>query len=257
MLVGQCHRPAVRQGRCTRRSPEQEETTVKAARLSRATVRLVVAVAVPVLLAGLTSCSSDDGGSNAAAASTAPAGSAATSSQSAPASTTPVAQGPIGAGCDLFPAEGAGSLAAVATSPTAVAVSTVPQLSTLLQAVIAANLVDVLNSRGDVTLLAPSDAAFAALGPDALSALFSDVAQLTRLLTHHVLAGRLTPDQLLGEHTTLFGDTITVTGAAAQPTLTADQTVPGSAAATVVCGDVPTANATVYVVDQVLAPAPQ
>jgi uncharacterized surface protein with fasciclin (FAS1) repeats len=255
MLVGQCHRPAVRQGRCTCRSPEQEETTVKAARLSRATVRLVVAVAVPVLLAGLTSCSSDNGGSDAAAASTAPASSAAASSPSAPASATPVTQGLIGAGCGLFPAEGAGSLAAVATSPTAVAVSTVPQLSTLLQAVIAANLVDVLNSRPDVTLLAPSDAAFAALGPDSLSALLADVPRLTRVLTHHVLAGRLTPGQLVGEHTTLNGDTITVAGPADQPTVAAVQTLPGSAAATVVCGDVPTANATVYVVDQVLTPA--
>jgi uncharacterized surface protein with fasciclin (FAS1) repeats len=75
------------------------------------------------------------------------------------------------------------------------------------------------------------------------------------VLTHHVVPGRLTPDQLVGEHTTLNGDSITVTGPAGAPTVSAEQTIAGAAAATVVCGDVPTANATVYVVDQVLAPA--
>jgi uncharacterized surface protein with fasciclin (FAS1) repeats len=134
-------------------------------------------------------------------------------------------------------------------------VYTVPQLSTLTQAVIAANLVDVVNTRADVTVFAPSDAAFAALGPDTLPALLADVPRLTTLLTHHVVSGRLTPDQLPGEHTTLNGDLITVAGPADAPTVTAEQTVTGTAAATVVCGNVPTANATVYVVDQVLAPA--
>ena len=117
------------------------------------------------------------------------------------------------------------------------------------------HLVDVLNTRPDVTVLAPSNAAFDALGPDALPALLADVPRLTTVLTHHVVTGRLTPDQLLGAHTTLNGDSITVTGPADAPTLTADQTIAGTAAATVVCGDVPTATATVYVVDQVLTPA--
>jgi uncharacterized surface protein with fasciclin (FAS1) repeats len=220
---------------------------VKAARLSRATARLVAAAAVPALLAGLAGCSSDDGGSTATGA-----GSSAAAT-TAPAS--PVAQGPVGPGCALFPGEGQGSPAALATTPAAAAVSTVPQLSTLTQAVLAANLVDVVNTRAEVTLFAPSDAAFAALGPDALPALLADVPRLTRVLTHHVVSGRLTPDQLPGEHTTLNGDSITVAGPADSPTVSVEQTVPGTAAATVVCGNVPTANATVYVVDQVLAPA--
>ena len=44
-------------------------------------------------------------------------------------------------------------------------------------------------------------------------------------------------------------------GPADAPTLGAEQTVAGTTAATVVCGNVPTVNATVYVVDQVLTPA--
>jgi len=218
---------------------------VKAARLSRATVRLVGALALPALLAG---CSSDGGAAASGTSSSAPA-----VVSSTPAA--PVAQGPVGPGCALFPAEGAGSLASLTAVPVGAAVYTVPQLSTLTQAVIAANLVDVVNTRADVTVFAPSDAAFAALGPEALPALLADVPRLTTLLTHHVVSGRLTPDQLPGEHTTLNGDLITVTGPADAPEVTADQTVPGTAAATVLCGNVPTANATVYVIDQVLTPA--
>ncbi|MBB3677789.1 fasciclin domain-containing protein [Modestobacter versicolor] len=224
---------------------------MKAARLSRATARLAVAAAVPLLLAGLTSCSSDDAGDPAdAAGSSTPEGTAAPTSSSAP-----VAAGPFGPGCGLFPVEGPGSLAAIATTPAGAAISGVPELGTLTQAVIAANLVDVLNTRPEVTVLAPSNAAFDALGPDALPALLADAPRLTAVLTHHVLNGRLTPEQLVGEHTTLNGDSVTVSGPADAPTVTAEQTVPGTAAGAVLCGDVPTANATVYVVDQVLTPA--
>jgi uncharacterized surface protein with fasciclin (FAS1) repeats len=250
MLHGQRHRSSVRT--VPPAALEQEETPVKAARLSRATVRLAVGAVVPVLLAGLTACSSEDG------ADTVSASSGTTSSSSAaatPTSAAPAAQGPIGAGCDVLPAAGAGSAAAIATVPVGIAVSTVPQLSTVTQAIIAANLVDVVNTREDVTVLAPSDAAFAALGPDALPALLTDVPRLTTLITHHVVPGRLAPDQLVGEHTTLNGDQVTVAGPADAPTLTADQTIPAAVQATVVCGDVPTANATLYVIDQVLAPA--
>ncbi|WP_138733559.1 fasciclin domain-containing protein [Modestobacter excelsi] len=225
---------------------------MKAARLSRATTRVAVGVAVPVLLAGLTACSSGEGADTVSASS----GTASSSSAAVdPTSAAPVAQGPIGAGCDVFPAAGPGSAAAIATAPVGIAVSTVPQLSTLTQAIIAANLVDVVNTREDVTVLAPSDAAFAALGPDAVPGLLTDVPRLTTLLTHHVVPGRLTPDQLVGEHTTLNGDSVTVAGPAGSPTITADQTVPAAVPAAVVCGDLPTANATLYVIDQVLAPA--
>ena len=61
-------------------------------------------------------------------------------------------------------------------------------------AVLTANLVDVVNTREDVTLLAPTNAAFDALGPEALPALLADVPRLTALLTHHVLPGRLAPE---------------------------------------------------------------
>ena len=224
---------------------------MKAPWLSRATVvsRLAGAVAVPVLLAGLAGCTSGD---DATAPAAAPASSAA--SGSAPAGSA-APTGPVGPGCAMFPADGPGSPAVLATTPVAGAVGSNPQLSTLTSAVLAANLVDAVNSRQDITVLAPSDAAFDALGPDALPALLADVPRLTTVLTHHVIAGRLTPEQLPGEHRTLNGDTVTVSGPADAPTVAAGSTLAGAAPATVVCGGVPTANAVVYVVDQVLAPA--
>ena len=96
--------------------------------------------------------------------------------------------------------------------PVATAASNNPALSTLVEAVTAANLGDALNSAKDVTVLAPANPAFEAVPADALESLLADKAQLTAVLTHHVIEGRLAPDQLAGEHTTLNGDTVTIEG---------------------------------------------
>ena len=61
-------------------------------------------------------------------------------------------------------------------------------------------------------MLAPANAAFDAVPADALQALLADNAQLTAVLTHHVIQGRLTPDQLAGTHTTLNNDEVTIEG---------------------------------------------
>ncbi|WP_249522580.1 fasciclin domain-containing protein [Modestobacter marinus] len=211
-------------------------------------------LAVPVILAGLAGCSGSDDEPTARAT---PSATAAETSAAAPTSEAAAAPtGPIGPGCEqVFPAAAGGAPADLATQPVSAAVGANPQLSTLTAAVGAANLVDVLNTREEVTVLAPTNAAFDALGPDAVPALLGDVPQLTSLLTHHVLPGRLAPADLVGEHVTLNGDPITVTGTAEAPTVAVEGTVAGRAPATVVCGNVPTANATVYVIDQVLAPA--
>ena len=69
---------------------------------------------------------------------------------------------------------------------------------------------------------------------------------LTTVLTHHVVEGRLTPEDLAGTHETLAGDKITVEGSGEDFTV---------GEASVVCGDVQTANATVYIIDGVLLPS--
>ena len=123
----------------------------------------------------------------------------------------------------------------------------------LAQAVGAANLVDSLNSQEEITVLAPANSAFEAVPANRLQPMLADVPQLTSVLTHHVLQGRLAPDELAGEQTTLDNDTVTIQVVGENVTISGDQTVTGQPAQ-VICGNVQTANATVYIIDQVLKP---
>nr|WP_246324179.1 fasciclin domain-containing protein [Petropleomorpha daqingensis] len=200
---------------------------------------------MPVAVAAaLTACTSDNGSSSASGSSTSSAADGSASSTSA------ASDQPFGAGCAQIPAE---SFAGMATAPVATAAASNPVLTTLVRAVTTANLVDSLNSQQDITVLAPADAAFQAVPADTLNAVLADVPQLTSILTHHVIQGRLAPDQLAGQQTTLNNDTVTIEGSGENFTISGDQTVTGQPA-TVICGNVPTANATVYVIDQVLKP---
>ena len=211
--------------------------------------RGVATAAVAGLTIALTACSS--GGSSDAGASSGSSGSAAPSAET-PASTP--ASAPFGPGCAAVPASGAGSFADMAAAPVATAASSNPTLSVLVQAATAANLVDSLNTQKDITVLAPADPAFQAVPADQLQALMADTAKLTSVLLHHVIQGRLAPEQLAGTHTTLNNDEVTIEGSGETFTVAGEGTVVGTPA-TVVCGNVPTANATVYVIDQVLKPA--
>jgi uncharacterized surface protein with fasciclin (FAS1) repeats len=211
--------------------------------------RGVVLTAVSGLAIALSACGSGDS-SGSSASSSAPSSATGTAASTAPAASNE----PVGAGCAAVPPEGAGSFTGMAAQPVATAASTNPDLSTLVQAVTTANLVDTLNTTQDITVLAPANAAFAAVPADALQALMADSAQLTAVLTHHVIPGRLTPAQLAGTHTTLNNDEVTIEGSGETFTIAADGTLAG-AAGSVICGNVQTANATVYIVDQVLKPA--
>jgi uncharacterized surface protein with fasciclin (FAS1) repeats len=205
------------------------------------------AVVVVGLAVTLAACSA--GGSSGASAAKAPTG--VPPSAAAPATADPGR--PFGPGCGPFPATGPGSLRDMGTAPTAIAAGRTPQLSMLVRALTAATLVDTLNSTGNITVLAPSDAAFQALPPASLAQLMADVPRLTAVLTHHVVPGRLSPERFAGPHPTLDNDTVTVTGSGTTLTISGDQTLSGQPAH-VVCGDIPTANATIYVIDQVLKP---
>jgi uncharacterized surface protein with fasciclin (FAS1) repeats len=155
--------------------------------------------------------------------------------------------GEFGPGCAAVPADGAGSFDGMAMDPVATAASNNPALSTLVTAATKAKLVDTLNGAEDVTVFAPTDDAFAAMDADTLAAALDDPkGLLTTVLTYHVVAGRLSPEDLAGTHETLEGDTLEVTGSGE------DFTVNGDAA--VVCGNIQTANATVYLIDGVLLP---
>ncbi|GAA2126692.1 fasciclin domain-containing protein [Glycomyces algeriensis] len=160
--------------------------------------------------------------------------------------TTAEMAGEFGAACSAVPADGEGSFAGMADDPVATAASNNPELSTLVTAVTEADLVDTLNTAEDITVFAPVNSAFAAIPEADLNAVLADQEMLTGILTYHVVAGELAPEALAGEHTTLQGETLTVAGSGE------DFTVNDSAA--VVCGNVQTANATVYLIDSVLMP---
>jgi len=154
----------------------------------------------------------------------------------------------FGPGCSAIPTTGDGSFNGMATAPVATAASANPLLKTLVAAVTKAELVDTLNSAEDITVFAPTDDAFAKIPKKTLNGVLKDKATLTKILTHHVVAGQLGPDELAGEHETLAGDMVMVEGSGEEFTVAGDN-------AAVLCGNIPTANATVYVVDTVLMPA--
>ena len=161
--------------------------------------------------------------------------------------TTMMGNEPFGAACAAVPADGAGSFDGMAQDPVATAASNNPVLSTLVTAVTAAKLGDTLNGAEDITVFAPIDDAFAAMDKKTLDTVMADPkGLLTTVLTYHVVQGRLSPEDLAGTHDTLEGSALKVTGSGE------DFMVNGSA--TVVCGNVQTANATVYLIDGVLTP---
>jgi len=137
----------------------------------------------------------------------------------------------------------------MAQEPVAVAASNNSLLTTLSAAVSGklnpnVNLVDTLNG-GQFTVFAPVDDAFARLPSATIYSLKTDSAGLTKILTYHVVPGRVNPQNVEGVHKTEQGADLTVTGSGNNLKVNN---------ASVVCGGVQTANATVYLIDTVLTP---
>ncbi|MCX5230525.1 fasciclin domain-containing protein [Streptomyces sp. NPDC006553] len=201
----------------------------------RASVAVTAAVLLPL---GLTACSAEASGDGAAAP-------AAASSQSTASATA--ADGPFGPGCASVPKDGAGSFDGMAKDPVATAASNNPELSTLVTAVKQAGLVDTLNNAENITVFAPTNAAFAKIPKADLDKVLADKAMLTDILTYHVVGQKLTPKELEnGSFETLQKGRLTTQGSGESFTV--------NDSAKVVCGNVPTANATVYIIDTVLMP---
>ncbi|MBD8060359.1 fasciclin domain-containing protein [Cellulomonas sp. JH27-2] len=159
----------------------------------------------------------------------------------------------VGSGCAAYAAQvpdGAGSVQGMSTDPVAVAASNNPLLTTLTAAVSGklnpdVNLVDTLNG-GEFTVFAPVDDAFKKIDAATIDGLKTDSDTLTKILTYHVVPGQISPDKIDGDHKTVEGGTVKVTGSGD------DIMVDG---AKVICGGVHTANATVYLIDSVLMPS--
>lgn len=152
----------------------------------------------------------------------------------------------FGPACGAVPKGGAGSFAGMTKAPVATAASHNPVLSTLVTAVEKAGLADTLNNAKGLTVFAPDNAAFAAVPKATLSAILANKAELTKLLEYHVVAGRLSPAAVIGVHKTIEGETVSVAGAG--------NSFDMNGTSQVVCGNVQTANATVYIVNSVLNP---
>lgn len=165
----------------------------------------------------------------------------------AAASSVAVPTAEFGSACSKVPSTGAGSFQGMADDPVATAASNNPMLSTLVSAVKKANLVDTLNSAKDITVFAPANAAFDKIPPATLKKVLADKATLTQVLTYHVVDKKITPAELAsGEFTTLAGASLKTSGGGE------DFTINGTSR--VICGNVQTANATVYLIDTVLMP---
>lgn len=208
----------------------------------------------------LASCSSEEVSDTASSATSAAssAAEAATGEETTTEATTTSAMADpaanlVGSGCAAYAEEvpeGPGSVAGMAEAPLSVAASNNPMLTTLTQAISGqlnpnVNLVDTLD--GDqFTVFAPTDDAFAKLDAATLETLKTDSDLLTSILTYHVVPGQAAPDQVVGEHVTVQGAPLTVTGEGEELRVND---------AGLVCGGVKTANATVYMIDTVLMPS--
>ncbi|BAZ06936.1 fasciclin domain-containing protein [Calothrix sp. NIES-3974] len=116
--------------------------------------------------------------------------------------------------------------------------------STLVQAVQAAGLVETLKSPGPFTVFAPNDDAFAKLPPGTITTLVQNIPQLARILTYHVVPGKLTQAELiqLGTVTSVEGSVIPIYG---QEQFEVKN-------ATVLAADIEADNGIIHVIDRVI-----
>ena len=140
--------------------------------------------------------------------------------------------------------DGAGSAPARDIVETAVAAGS---FTTLARALTAAGLVETLKGPGPFTVFAPTDAAFAKVPKATLDALLADREQLTKVLTYHVVPGRVTAAQV-----TRLESAKTVNGQSVAIMAHDGKVMVGGA--TVTQADVMASNGVIHVIDTVLLP---
>jgi uncharacterized surface protein with fasciclin (FAS1) repeats len=123
------------------------------------------------------------------------------------------------------------------------------QFNTLIAAAKAADLVDTLKSPGPLTVFAPTDAAFAALPAGTVDNLLKpeNKAQLVKVLTYHVVSGKVTSGQVvtLDTATTVEGGAVDIDASNGKVMINDAQ---------VVQADVGASNGVIHVIDKVLLP---
>lgn len=139
---------------------------------------------------------------------------------------------------------GLGALSAQAADIVDTAISA-GSFKTLVTAVQAAGLVDTLKGPGPFTVFAPTDEAFAKVPKAQLEALLKDKAALTKVLTYHVVPGKvMAKDVKDGKVKTVQGSELTIS------------TMGGVKVdnANVVKTDIVTDNGVIHVIDSVVLP---
>ncbi len=117
---------------------------------------------------------------------------------------------------------------------------------TLATALTVAGLVDTLKGPGPFTVFAPTDAAFAKIPAADLKALLADKDALTKVLTYHVVEGKVLASDVikLDSAMTVEGSTVSID--------TADGVKVNNA--NVVTTDIVASNGVIHVIDTVLMP---
>jgi uncharacterized surface protein with fasciclin (FAS1) repeats len=228
----------------------------------RSTVLMVAAAAVGVSVAAA-SCGSDGnsasttmpshrGQASFGSATTGPATSAPASNdrrkeaeRASAASPESLTRRTFGPACGKTPATGTGSRRWMASVPVVTAASHYPPLTDWAHAADVAGLETTLNSASAVTLFAPDNSAFMALGRGNYNALMGNRANLAEVLKYLVVKGRVNPAEL-AERKRLM----TLAGLPVHPVKSLNAyKVDG---VPVICGNLRTANATIYIVNGVL-----
>ncbi|PLC50586.1 hypothetical protein CR159_06120 [Pollutimonas subterranea] len=118
--------------------------------------------------------------------------------------------------------------------------------NTLVTAVQAAGLVETLKGPGPFTVFAPTDEAFAKIPKEKLDALLKDKAALTKVLTYHVVPGKvMAKDVKAGPVKTVEGSSLSVTTTGGN--VAVDQ-------ANVIKTDIIADNGVIHVIDAVVMP---
>ncbi|NMG10450.1 fasciclin domain-containing protein [Brasilonema sp. UFV-L1] len=118
---------------------------------------------------------------------------------------------------------------------------------TLVAAIKAANLVDTLKGSGPFTVFAPTDDAFAKLPEGTVDALLQDIPKLKKILTYHVVSGKVTSADVvqLNSAPTVEGTEVKIDASNGVKVNDATVTTP----------DVTADNGVIHIIDKVLIPA--
>ena len=124
-----------------------------------------------------------------------------------------------------------------------------PDFSTLVAAVKTAGLVETLSGDGPFTVFAPTNEAFAKLPEGKVDSLLADIPTLKKILTYHVVAGKVMAADVVGldSATTVQGDEVKIA--------VVDGKVKLNDSAMVTATDLEASNGVIHVIDTVLIPS--